>query len=81
MTRAGKGVSVARYRITKEQGAEIKRIEREQGHDQALRRLLIFLRRPLFGGKYPPKSSLAKSSRPDFAQNSVIPPKKYLTFL
>jgi hypothetical protein len=38
------GIAVCRYRITKEQGAEIKRIEREQGHDQAIRQLLEFLR-------------------------------------
>jgi hypothetical protein len=41
---ARKGVSVTRFRITKDQGAEIKRIEREQGHDQAIRRLLELLR-------------------------------------
>ncbi len=42
---AKQGVAVGRYRITKEQGAEIKRIELEKGHDQALRRLLVFLGR------------------------------------
>lgn len=33
---ARKGVSIARFRITKAQGEEIKRIEREQSHDAAL---------------------------------------------
>jgi hypothetical protein len=40
---AKKGVSMARFRITKAQGNEIKRIGREQGHDAALRRLLELL--------------------------------------
>jgi hypothetical protein len=34
-----KSVSIARFRITKVQRHQIKRIERQQGHDQALRRL------------------------------------------
>ncbi len=40
---AKKGVSIARFRITKAHGEEIKRIEREQGRDPALRRLLEIL--------------------------------------
>jgi len=40
---ARKGVTVHRFRITKAQGDEIKRIEREQGHHAALRRLLEIL--------------------------------------
>jgi hypothetical protein len=39
------GASYMRFHITKAQGDEIKRIEREQGHDAALRQLLVFLRR------------------------------------
>jgi|GEM_PF-5294118 len=34
------GVNVTRFRITKEQGEEIKRIEREHGKPEATRRLL-----------------------------------------
>jgi hypothetical protein len=41
---ARKGVSVTRFRITKEQGAEIRRIEREEGANAALRRILELLR-------------------------------------
>ncbi len=40
---ARKGVSIGRFRITKAQGEEIKRIEREQGHDTALRLVLEML--------------------------------------
>ncbi|HVS89742.1 MAG TPA: hypothetical protein VHF01_16165 [Candidatus Acidoferrum sp.] len=40
---ARKGVSIGRFRITKAEGEEIKRIEREQGHDAAVRRLLEIL--------------------------------------
>jgi hypothetical protein len=44
-----KGVAVHRFSITKAEGDEIKRIEREHGHDTALRRLLEILRaRPNF---------------------------------
>jgi hypothetical protein len=41
---AKQGVAVGCYRITKEQGAEVKRIEREQGHDAALRLILKLVR-------------------------------------
>ncbi len=41
---ARKGVSIARFHITKVQGEEIKRIERAQGHDRALAALLRMLR-------------------------------------
>ena len=37
---ARKGVSIGRFRICKAQGEEIKRIEREEGTNAALRRLL-----------------------------------------
>ncbi len=40
---AKQGVAVCRYRITKKQGAEIKRIERKEGTNAALRQLLEFL--------------------------------------
>jgi hypothetical protein len=42
---AKQGVGMARFRISREAGAEIKRIEREQGHDAALRLVLGLLRR------------------------------------
>lgn len=41
---ARKGVAVHHFRITKAQGDEIKQIEREQGHDQALAVLLRMVR-------------------------------------
>ena len=41
---AKSSVAVGHFKITKVQGEEIKRIEREQGHDQALRRVLEVLR-------------------------------------
>jgi hypothetical protein len=55
---AKQGVSVGRYRITKEQGAEIKRIEREQGHDQALAALLRMLRGAVAAGEAGPGSAV-----------------------
>jgi hypothetical protein len=42
---AKKGISVARFLITKAQGEETKRVEREQGHGAAFRELLVCLRR------------------------------------
>jgi len=41
---ARNGVSIHCFRITKAQGDEIRRIEAEQGHVAALRRVLEFLR-------------------------------------
>ncbi len=41
---AKKGVAIHRFRITKAQGDEIRRIEREQGHSAALRGVLEMLR-------------------------------------
>ena len=40
------GVGVARYRISREQGLELKAIREQDGHDAALRRLLEMLRAP-----------------------------------
>ena len=41
---AGKGVSISRFKISREQGAEIKKIEQTQGQDAALAELLRILR-------------------------------------
>ncbi len=41
---ARKGVSIARFRITKAQGEKIKKLEREQEHDAALRYLLTVIK-------------------------------------